>query len=155
MAEKGKRICDTLKSVRKEIAEKNGIPYETHECHFEGECQGTCPRCESEVRYLERELEKKKRKGLQVAIAGISAGLVATVAAGCRTLEVVDDLLDWAFGGNNNGAYQLAGDVPMVTDPEDTGEIDIELGGDVCASISTEDLEALVGEVAPVQEEEK
>jgi len=48
----GKQVCKTLKEIRQTIAEKNDIQYETTECHFDGECQGTCPKCDAELRYL-------------------------------------------------------------------------------------------------------
>ena len=52
----GKNICKQLKEVRKRIAEENEIPLEIEECTYKGECRGTCPRCEAEVRYLENAL---------------------------------------------------------------------------------------------------
>ena len=45
----GKRICKTLKELRKRIADANEIPFETDECTHKGECLGTCPKCEDEV----------------------------------------------------------------------------------------------------------
>ena len=55
----GKEKCKQLRQIRKEIAEKNGIDFHTTECTYEGECKGTCPACERELRYLENELNKK------------------------------------------------------------------------------------------------
>ncbi len=78
----GKNRCRILKDIRKRIAEENGIEYVTTECKYKGDCLGTCPKCEAEVRYLERELERKRGLGKRVAIAGIAAGITAT-AAGC------------------------------------------------------------------------
>ena len=45
----GKKKCRILKEIRQKIADENDIPYVTHECKFQGECKGTCPRCESEL----------------------------------------------------------------------------------------------------------
>jgi len=56
MKTKGRNICNTLKAIRKQIADANGIDYSPEECHFKGECKGTCPRCEQDVRDLEHEL---------------------------------------------------------------------------------------------------
>jgi len=42
------------------------------ECTHEGDCRGTCPYCESEVRYLERELSKRRALGKAVTVAGIA-----------------------------------------------------------------------------------
>ena len=46
----GKEKCKLLKAIRREIAETNGIVYLTSECTFEGECKGTCPKCDAEIR---------------------------------------------------------------------------------------------------------
>ena len=76
---RGKSICNQLKEVRKRIAEENDIPLEIKECTYKGECRGTCPRCEAEVRYLENALADKLKFGKVATIAGLSLGL----AAGC------------------------------------------------------------------------
>ena len=80
---KGKQRCRILKQIRKEIADANGIDYVISECPHKGDCAGTCPKCESEVAYLERELEKRRQTGKTVAIAGIAAAAVIS-SAGCR-----------------------------------------------------------------------
>lgn len=71
----GKNVCAYLKSVRKKVAEANGIDMEFLPCHYEGDCKGTCPRCEAEVAQLERELSKRQQLSMRVAILGIAAGL--------------------------------------------------------------------------------
>ena len=42
--EKGKRIRQALKELRKRIAEANEIPFEIEECTHIGDCPGTCPK---------------------------------------------------------------------------------------------------------------
>ena len=84
---RGRYVCDTLKAVRKRIADANDIRYEPRECTHEGECQGTCPACEAEVRYLESELDKRSRLGKAVAVAGVAAGMI-TGLSGCGLLHV-------------------------------------------------------------------
>ena len=74
----GKRTCKILKEIRQQIAEKNDIEYVTSECHFRGECEGTCPKCEEELQYLENELNKRRQLGKAVAVAGIALGIVGT-----------------------------------------------------------------------------
>jgi TonB family protein len=74
----GKKICKTLKEIRQQIAKNNDITLITSECHYKGECKGTCPKCEAEVRYLENELNKRRQLGKAVAIAGISLGLLGS-----------------------------------------------------------------------------
>ena len=77
--EKGKAICKVLREVRQRIAKENGISYKPVECHHEGECSGTCPGCEKELRYLEEQLRNKQRGGLGLKVAGIAAGVCVTV----------------------------------------------------------------------------
>lgn len=79
----GRFICDQLKKIRLDIARANGIKYEPRECHHEGECLGTCPACESEVRYLERELTRKNSLGKAALVAGVSLGLTSFTATSC------------------------------------------------------------------------
>lgn len=97
----GKNKCKLLKQIRQKIADENDISYVTTECKFQGECTGTCPKCEAEVRYLEQELDKRKKAGKAVAVAGIAAAMVVT-ATGC-------DLV-----GNNK---PLSGYVERITEP--------------------------------------
>ena len=77
----GKKVCKILKEIRQQIADKNDIEYVTSECHFQGECQGTCPKCEAEVRYLETELNRRRQLGKAVTIAGISLGVASAFSA--------------------------------------------------------------------------
>ena len=76
---KGKSTCKVLKEIRQKIANENGISYAPKECHYKGECKGTCPACETEVRYLEEELKRKRRNGFAIKLGGIAAGLCAMV----------------------------------------------------------------------------
>ena len=76
---KGKSTCKLLKSIRQQIADANGISYRPKECQHKGDCAGTCPACEGEIRYLERELKARKGNGFGMKVAGIAAGICATV----------------------------------------------------------------------------
>ncbi|KGF25631.1 membrane receptor RagA, partial [Prevotella histicola JCM 15637 = DNF00424] len=76
---KGKSTCKLLKSIRQQIADANGISYQPKECHHKGDCAGTCPACEEEIRYLEHELKARKGNGIGMKVAGIAAGICATV----------------------------------------------------------------------------
>lgn len=88
----GKSKCKILKDIRRQIAAENDIAYVTSECKYQGECAGTCPKCEAEVRYLEEELRKRRQAGKAVAVAGIAAALVVT-ASGCDLPETGGDPL--------------------------------------------------------------
>ena len=76
---KGKSTCKLLKDIRQQIADANGISYQPKECHHKGDCAGTCPACEAEIRYLERELKARKGNDFGMKVAGIAAGICATV----------------------------------------------------------------------------
>lgn len=78
---RGKQTCKILKEIRRQIAEANGIEFVTSECRYRGDCLGTCPKCEAEVRYLEQQLRVRLLAGKAVAIAGISAGML--LLSGC------------------------------------------------------------------------
>ena len=80
---RGKKICQTLKDIRLQVARANDIPYEPTECKHKGDCSGTCPKCEEEVRYIEYQLNVRRMMGKAVAVAGVSAGLIALTA--CNT----------------------------------------------------------------------
>ena len=77
---RGKDICNELKKVRRKIAEENGIALEIPECTHQGPCPGTCPRCEQEVRILERELAKRITMGKVATVAGLTLALAAPAA---------------------------------------------------------------------------
>lgn len=81
MKAKGHNICDTLKAIRKQIADANGIDYSPEECHFTGECKGTCPKCEQDVRDLEHELHLRQMAGKAIKVAGVALGITAITAS--------------------------------------------------------------------------
>lgn len=78
---RGKQTCKILKDIRRQIAEANGIEFITSECRYKGDCRGTCPKCEAEVRYLEQQLRARSLAGKAVVLAGISAGMI--LMSGC------------------------------------------------------------------------
>ena len=80
----GKPICDTLKSIRKQIADANDIPYAPIKCALEDDCLGTCPTCESEMRYIEDQLNIRKMAGKAVKIVGLAT--VMTLAS-CNDVQ--------------------------------------------------------------------
>lgn len=77
MKENGKDICRQLKDIRRRVADENDIPLEQHECTYDGPCNGTCPRCDAEVKYLEQELHRRMTIGKVAAVAGVAMSLAA------------------------------------------------------------------------------
>lgn len=124
----GKRKCKILKEIRQRIADANDIEYVTRECEYQGECKGTCPRCEAEVRYLEDQLEKRRQSEKKIAVAAVAAGMLFSATACDLPLfdkneeetmgePPVDDIIEEAVP-----EYELTGDVPYI--PEEEEEIE-------------------------------
>ena len=84
---RGKQTCRILKDIRRQIAEANGIEFTVSECRYKGDCLGTCPKCEAEVRYIEREQKLRRLAGRAVTVAGIALGAVALSACGNDVME--------------------------------------------------------------------
>ena len=139
----GKQKCKILKEIRQRIADENDIPYVTSECRHQGECRGTCPKCESELRYLERELAARQAMGKRVAVAALCAGL-AFSSVGCTR------------GVSTPGPSDLSGAIAPVESTEPTPEPEPErLEGEVAWPDETqtpEDIE-LDGYVAETPED--
>lgn len=62
----GKTKCNFLKSIRREIATQYDLVYNPEECTNEGECSGTCPKCEAELADLQRQLDARGIKDVEL-----------------------------------------------------------------------------------------
>lgn len=91
---RGRNICNILKAIRKQIADANEIKYSPEECHFKGECKGTCPKCEQDVKDLEYELRLRQMAGKAIKVAGIALGIttLATSTTSCATQKAKYDM---------------------------------------------------------------
>lgn len=87
---KGKKTCKILKEIRRQIAEANDIEYVVEECQYKGDCLGTCPKCDAEVRYLEQQLHQRQLLGKAVMVAGISAGLLSLSSCGNEMYDQIN-----------------------------------------------------------------
>lgn len=144
----GKNICKQLKEVRKRIAEENNIPLEMKECTYQGECRGTCPRCEAEVRYLENALADKLKFGRVATIAGLSLGLSACGGHVIQGEMPDDDTLAHPFADTIEPADPTT---PVWREPQDIDPELIVCGGDFAVLPDTLTLnidKLLDGEVA-------
>ena len=146
---KGKSTCKLLKDIRQQIADANGISYQPKECHYEGDCAGTCPACEAEIRYLETQLRERKRKGWGMKVAGLAAGLcVATVPLtscqntpkGCNVENKVQDSTDMSVRGEQvvipkaltadlKNAIVISGQVLDASTGKATSEVNVMILG--------------------------
>ncbi len=168
----GKNKCKLLKEIRKQIAAQNDIEYVTSECKYKGDCSGTCPKCESEVRYLEEQLRLRQKAGKAVAVAGIAAALMVT-STGCD-LPGTDKPSAGASISSSSYMEIVDGGLPLPEDtvamgrvPADTtaeegtfvlGEVpyDFEAGDVIYGGISyvpRETVEELMGDIAYVPED--
>ena len=134
---KGKNRCRILKDIRRRIAEENNIEYITTECKYKGDCLGTCPKCEAEVRYLERELERKRSLGYKVSVAGLAAG-ITLASAGCTPdtssslssseKSLTGDVVDPSYI-ETSGVPVTSDDISVTVDVTVDGEM-VEIQGD-------------------------
>lgn len=114
--ERGKQICKILKDIRRQIADENGIEFITSECSHKGDCAGTCPKCEAEVRYLESQLARRRVAGRATRLVGVSLGLAAVAPAlmSCEPLVTMGDVE--GPGGQLDGMIE-GPMLPEVGDP--------------------------------------
>lgn len=117
---RGKQTCKILKEIRRQIAEANGIEFATSECRYKGECIGTCPKCESEVRYLEQQLRSRSLTGKAVAIAGVSAGMILmSGCSGTSSSNQSDETLQGVLlytAEELDSIQEEEGELPMIED---------------------------------------
>lgn len=114
--ETGKKTCEKLKDLRKQVAEANGIEYEPAECTYEGDCPGTCPRCDAELADLQRQLDEKEARGEEIVYGD------GTMSVSVLTEEVPKDLKEDEYSYPETG-YTLMGDIPVVDIEATTGVI--------------------------------
>ena len=121
---RGKQTCKILKEIRKQIAAENDIKLVIEECTYQGDCLGTCPKCEAEVRYLEHELEKRQRLGKAAVVVGLSVGLLGasqvvlaqtpdTIPS--RNDSIVDILDGYVVPKIQQSDVMLMGKIPMTS----------------------------------------
>ena len=69
----GREKCEIINQIRKKVADNNGIDFEISDCTFEGYCSGRCEKTDSELNYLEEELEKRQSEGVKLNLMGVFA----------------------------------------------------------------------------------
>ena len=151
---KGKSTCRELKKIRKIIAEQNNIPLEDSECHYEGDCAGTCPKCDAEVRFLENALRKSKQLGKVVTLSGAA---LAFSACGNQTPGemLLEDSIDSAYYENADGmAYSSDTDKVKAKTADSSFDLDLCFGL-VLDSPEEEEEELMEIEELPEEEEEE
>ncbi len=138
---RGKDICKELKAVRKRIAEENDIPLEIKECTYNGPCKGTCPRCESEVRYLENALADRLRRGKVATVAGLALGLAVSSGVKAQSTDPPAAPTSPNLGEERNGMCEVTGVVVDGRNHEPLPFVNVEVwrnGSDVASTARTD-----------------
>lgn len=132
----GREKCDKLREIRKKIANANDIEFEPAECHHRGPCLGTCPACDAEIRYLDRQLRLKKDRGERIILSGIAADDI--IEAGCNIDPEGEDVSNCIDAGIVGG----------IEDPWDIG-VDFNIDNE-----ASEIDDIVMGELSPIMMEE-
>ena len=69
----GRQKCEIINQIRLKVAKNNGIDFVIYDCTFDGECNGRCQKSDSELNYLEGELEKRLDAGVKLNLKGVFA----------------------------------------------------------------------------------
>ena len=129
----GKKKCRILKGIRMKIAAANGISYTPHKCNHRGDCHGTCPACEQEMRHIENELNRRRSLGKAAVVVGTALGLgvLTSGVSSCnhKPFNVVGDV--------PNIEKDLRGKYPAKDYKELEGDVAKEITVDSTASDST------------------
>ncbi len=153
----GKEKCKILKQIRAEIAKQNDIDWVVSECKHQGNCRGTCPKCEWEVRKLEEALARREAMGKKVAIVGISAGLSLSVA-GCANPFATQGDMEMNPVGNLPGGETVEQTETMVSVgemmPPETDTAPLVEGGMTEGDATDAPFETAMGAVETNTEEE-
>ncbi len=105
---KHKEKCEHLKQIRKNVADSLGVDLKQRECTFEGECKGTCPKCEQE----ENILKKALLKGSAVAAAA------AITLTGCGAGEFNYERIDGEMSVEEPDRIELDLEGDLAISPE-------------------------------------
>ena len=109
----GKSVCNTLKQIRLDVARANGIDYVPAPCTHKGDCAGTCPACESEVEYLEKEIARRHSLGKAVLIAGIGlTSLTAVASTSSNSASAFSSGIENQFTRSNDEVFGSSAHMP-------------------------------------------
>ena len=145
---RGKQTCKILKEIRRQIAEANGIEFATSECRYKGDCLGTCPKCEAEVRYLEQQLRARSLAGKAVVLAGISVGIILMSGCGGTSTNQSSETLQ--------GEPEASVEQIEITDTIEEGELPAIEDTVVIKKGEIDDTEkTVVGDIIDLEQEDK
>lgn len=134
MKNAGKEKCSLLKRIRKRIAEKYNLKYHPTECTHQGDCRGTCPACDAELRDLQEQLDARGIKevelsDVQIENTGDESGRIPT-----KELPIRGDISATEEECTPGFLEVLRGEPTLSWGELDEGELDeglLELQGDI------------------------
>lgn len=93
---KHREKCDHLKQIRKNVADSLGVDLKQTVCTYEGECSGTCPKCQQEEKMLSKALLAGTAVAASAAImlTGCTVGPYATEGVTNPDFEIEEYALE-------------------------------------------------------------
>lgn len=139
---RNKEKCKVLKTIRKKLADTLGVELHQRECTFEGECSGTCPKCQQEEQILNQALLSKA--AVAVGVAALSVSLTACANKGALIGEVPE-----YNTSSPSPIYEVPVEGEIVCEDEFENDIVDEEDRDDTEESDKEDTleEAVIGEV--------
>lgn len=165
----GKKKCRILKEIRAEIAKNNDISYTIEDCKYQGDCSGTCPKCEAEVAALEAELAKRQAAGKKILLTGVAASMVVSMASCTPPTPLGGEIVtpesetvlsqpadsdgqtgnesategEISLPASSGEGYETMGEPPLPEDPENESDPDAEPGSESPANVSGDNWELM------------
>ena len=90
----GRRVCDILKEIRKKIANEGNLELNQKECNYKGECSGTCPACEAELKKINDKFDHKKL----LSLAGCATMILPLTACTSNTMDNIQGNIEYREG---------------------------------------------------------
>lgn len=97
---KHRKKCEHLKQIRKNMADSLGVDLKQTVCTYEGECSGTCPKCQQEEKVLSKALLAGSAVvGAAIMLTGCTVGPFVTEGALEAPAPWEDEMIDGGMTG--------------------------------------------------------
>lgn len=119
---KHRKKCDHLKEIRKNMADALGVELNQTVCTYEGDCKGTCPKCQQEEKVLSKTLLAGTAVVASAAIllTGCSNEYDEIAGAQDDGTDYYDSMIDGGMSGPEYYEEEtLAGDVVYIPENEE------------------------------------
>ena len=104
----GKEKCERLKAIRRQIAKQYDLESNPAECTHVGDCAGTCPKCDAELLDLQKQLEKKGIKDIDLNIK------IPTSDSEDDIMEVTDGFIHQGDVATSEPSLEGMPDLPLI-----------------------------------------